>query len=153
MAVADPPVTTTVTGGTVYGVAGAGTVIIENFYANRGPELPPARPESKGPLPPCPYPGLSYFGPQDRAIFFGRKQAVAGLMQAVPRHGLTALVGASGSGKSSVVLAGLAPSLADGGGWTFTYFRVGIETDKQPFIALSRALVPLLSDDQGRSVG
>src|SRR5262249_11975203 len=59
------------------------------------------------------------------------------------RRGLTALVGASGSGKSSVVLAGLAPRLNVQGGWRFSHFRVGTEPDKNPFLALARALVPL----------
>jgi ABC-type transport system involved in cytochrome bd biosynthesis fused ATPase/permease subunit len=43
-------------------------------------------------------------------MFFGRDAAITHLEQAVQRHSLTALVGASGCGKSSVVLAGLAPT-------------------------------------------
>ena len=60
------------------------------------------------------------------------------------RQKLTALAGASGSGKSSVVLAGLAPRLHARGGWRFSHFRVGAEADKNPFFALARALAPLL---------
>ena len=56
---------------------------------------------------------------------------------------MTALVGASGSGKSSVVLAGLAPHLHSGGGWRFSHFRIGTELEQNPFLALARALVPL----------
>ena len=56
---------------------------------------------------------------------------------------MTALVGASGSGKSSVVLAGLAPHLQRAGGWRFSHFRIGTEREYNPFLALSRALVPL----------
>jgi hypothetical protein len=68
-----------------------------------------------------------------------------------PRHShysvgggsLTALVGASGSGKSSVVLAGLAPHLHRAGGWRFSHFRIGTELESSPFLALARGLVPL----------
>ncbi|VEP15175.1 WD-40 repeat-containing protein (fragment) [Hyella patelloides LEGE 07179] len=48
-------------------------------------------------------------------------------------------MGASGSGKSSVVLAGLVPQLQEKGNWLFTHFRPGTE----PFLALAQALVPL----------
>src|SRR5262252_1839179 len=94
-------------------------------------------------LPPCPYPGLAYFGPQDSSLFFGRDGTIDRLETAVTRRALTALVGASGTGKSSVVLAGLAPRLHAKGGWRFSHFRVGTEPDKNPFVALARALVPL----------
>ena len=84
---AEPTVNTAVQGGTIYGVAGAGTVIIENFYA--GPSAPPTavtpEAEKAGPLPPCPYPKLAYFGPQDSALFFGREKAILALVEAVPR--------------------------------------------------------------------
>src|SRR5262249_57297725 len=95
------------------------------------------------PITPCPYPGLAYFGPGDADLFFGRDAAIARLAEAVGRQSLTALVGASGSGKSSVVLAGLAPRLNAAGGWRFSHFRIGTELESNPFLALSRALVPL----------
>src|SRR5215831_16208162 len=97
-------------------------------------------------LPPCPYPGLAYFGPQDSDLFFGRDGTIDRLETAVTHRALTALVGASGSGKSSVVLGGLAPRLHAQGGWRFSHFRVGTELDKNPFVALARALVPLLGE-------
>jgi hypothetical protein len=98
-------------------------------------------------LPKSPYPGLSYFGPLDADRFFGREQAIQALGTAVPKRSFTALVGASGSGKSSVVLAGLAPRLETQGGWRSSYFRIGTEQDKNPFAALARALAPLLGGD------
>ena len=49
------------------------------------------------------------------------------------------MLGASGSGKSSVVLAGLVPKLEQEGHWKFTHFRPGSD----PFHALALALVPL----------
>jgi WD40 repeat protein len=58
-----------------------------------------------------PYLGLERFGPDDRHLFFGRDAAVAGLLARVHAHRLVALVGASGSGKSSLLRAGLVPAL------------------------------------------
>ncbi len=131
----------TVTGGAA-GVVGAQVVRIENLYVGAAPPSTPA--PTVGPIPPCPYPGLAYFGPQDAARFFGREQAIQGLVAAVKKRSFTALVGASGSGKSSVVLAGLAPRLSAEAGWRSTYFRIGTEPDKNPFAAVARALSPLL---------
>ena len=48
-------------------------------------------------------------------------------------------------GKSSVVLAGLAPRLQgdSAGNWRFSHFRIGTELESNPFLALARALAPL----------
>jgi Novel STAND NTPase 1 len=149
----------TVAGGKIQGVGVAGTVHIENFTIyNRAVEEPAVTDTAGEPIAPCPYPGLAYFGPGDANLFFGRDAAITRLSEAVGRQSLTALVGASGSGKSSVVLAGLAPRLAAGGDWAFSYFRVGTETDKDPFVAAARALVPLFFDgaspvDRLREIG
>jgi ABC-type enterochelin transport system ATPase subunit len=138
---------TTVEDGVVQGVVGAQNVVIENltFYSKARPAQPPQRRDDDV-RPPCPYPGLAYFGPQDSALFFGRSSTIARLETAVARHTLTALVGPSGSGKSSVVLAGLAPRLHARGDWRFSQFRVGTEPSKNPFLALARALIPLLGE-------
>ena len=139
----DGNVATTITGGHIQGIAGAGSVVIENFtIVNRGPEEAATAAET-GPIPPCPYPGLAYFGPNDAHLFFGRDAAIDHLAEAVGRQSLTALVGASGSGKSSVVLAGLAPHLNATAAWRFSHFRIGNELGGDPFLALARALVPL----------
>ncbi len=140
----DSTIETTVTGGQIQGVAGAGRVFIENFTIyNRHVEESATTDTSGEPIPPCPYPGLAYFGPEDAELFFGRDKAITRLMEAVGRQSLTALVGASGSGKSSVVLAGLAPHLHRAGGSRFSHFRIGTELESNPFLALARALVPL----------
>src|SRR5271166_4390759 len=136
----------TLTGGQIQGVAGAGSVVIENFTIyNRAPEEPDAHAADGEPIGPCPYPGLDYFGPDDAARFFGRDAAIDRLTTAVSRQSFTALAGASGSGKSSVVLAGLAPRLHGLGGWRFSRFRIGNELEHNPFLALARALAPLFT--------
>jgi hypothetical protein len=133
-----------ITGGNVQGIAAAGTVVIENFTIyNRTVEEPVVTDTGAESIPPNPYPGLAYFGPDDADLFFGRDAAIIRLAEAVGRQGLTALVGASGSGKSSVVLAGLAPRLHGAGDWRFSHFRIGTELGRNPFLALARAVVPL----------
>lgn len=62
-----------------------------------------------------PYKGLSPFTEADAADFFGRDDLVASLVAAVDRLRLVAVVGSSGSGKSSVVHAGLLPAVRAGG--------------------------------------
>jgi ABC-type dipeptide/oligopeptide/nickel transport system ATPase component len=58
-----------------------------------------------------PYKGLRKFWPEDSALFFGRDKFSAQLANELERTNLVLLLGASGSGKSSVVMAGLVPLL------------------------------------------
>jgi WD40 repeat protein/DNA-binding SARP family transcriptional activator len=68
---------------------------------------------------PSPYRGLSGFGEDDAALFFGRDKAAAdvlGLMsQCLEGAGLVVVSGASGAGKSSLVRAGVLPRLREAG--------------------------------------
>ncbi|MEU7648143.1 nSTAND1 domain-containing NTPase [Streptomyces huasconensis] len=63
----------------------------------------------------APYRGLARFEPGDRELFFGREQLVAQLVERVRAHRVVAVVGASGSGKSSLLRAGLIPALQQEG--------------------------------------
>ena len=64
-----------------------------------------------------PYPGLEPFGAEDAAVFFGREQEIdrlLELLQPTLQRGagrFVAIVGPSGSGKSSLLRAGLLPRL------------------------------------------
>ncbi|MFI0821202.1 hypothetical protein ACH4TX_45625 [Streptomyces sp. NPDC021098] len=58
-----------------------------------------------------PYQGLARFELRDHDRFFGREELVADLRELMRKHRLTAVVGASGSGKSSLLRAGLIPAL------------------------------------------
>ncbi len=71
----------------------------------------------------CPYRGLSPFGEQDAPLFFGRERFVEQLVAAVQKWELVAVIGSSGSGKSSVVFAGLLPQLRQQGEWIIIQFR------------------------------
>ncbi|GGY97261.1 hypothetical protein CP967_21420 [Streptomyces nitrosporeus] len=65
---------------------------------------------------PCPYPGLEPYRTEDSAHFFGREQLAARLIELVeradPDSGVIVAVGASGTGKSSLLRAGLLAGLA-----------------------------------------
>ena len=61
-----------------------------------------------------PYKGLRPFDEGDAADFYGRNDLVSAIFTALRRHRFVAVVGPSGSGKSSVVRAGVVPRLASG---------------------------------------
>jgi class 3 adenylate cyclase/energy-coupling factor transporter ATP-binding protein EcfA2 len=65
---------------------------------------------------PCPYKGLRPFEPEDSELFFGREQLAEDLAARLTESGFLAVVGSSGSGKSSLVRAGVVPALQRGSG-------------------------------------
>jgi energy-coupling factor transporter ATP-binding protein EcfA2 len=60
-----------------------------------------------------PYRGLAYFREEDAPFFFGRDEVATDVQGAVIKSSFVAIVGASGSGKSSIAHAGLLPRLRD----------------------------------------
>ncbi|OUL34278.1 hypothetical protein BV372_14260 [Nostoc sp. T09] len=95
----------------------------------------------------CPYRGLLAFQEQDREYFFGREKYVEGLLTVVHQQPLVTLIGASGSGKSSVVFAGLIPKLRETGNWLIESFR----PENKPFYNLASALVSQLEPKLGKT--
>ncbi len=73
-----------------------------------------ARPAGETETVVCPYKGLARFDEQDAPYFFGRERLVGQLVTRCIATPLLAVVGPSGSGKSSVVRAGLVPALRSG---------------------------------------
>src|SRR3954453_10975775 len=67
-----------------------------------------------GPPVVCPFKGLASFDAGDTEYFFGRERLTAELVARAVGAPLLGGVGPSGSGKSSVVRAGLLPAFADG---------------------------------------
>jgi WD40 repeat protein/DNA-binding SARP family transcriptional activator len=90
----------------------------------------------------CPYRGLDVFREVDASFFFGREEITDRLAEVVAGPtSLAAIVGASGSGKSSALYAGLIPKIRTENNWTILDFRPGT----QPFLALSTTLTPILN--------
>ena len=90
----------------------------------------------------CPFKGLASFEPVDADYFFGRERLVAELVGRLVGARLLGIVGPSGSGKSSVLRAGLLPALAGGvlpgsEGWRRLLLRPG----ERPLEELRRVLV------------
>jgi tetratricopeptide (TPR) repeat protein len=101
-----------------------------------------------------PFLGLQYFDEKDAPRFFGREDLTARIIGRLHRTRFLAIIGASGSGKSSVVRAGVIPSLrkgerladgslppTDSGQWLY---RV-ISPTAHPMEALAVALAPQTS--------
>ena len=89
----------------------------------------------------CPYKGLAAFERDDSAYFFGRERLVGELAARTVQVGLLGVVGASGTGKSSVIGAGLLPSLGAGllpGSQNWK--QVAIRPGEHPMNALRAAL-------------
>jgi energy-coupling factor transporter ATP-binding protein EcfA2 len=95
----------------------------------------------------CPYRGLLHFREEDAPFFCGREAAVENLTSAVQCHSFVAVVGASGSGKSSVVRAGLVPRLRSERRTAWETVIL-VPTDR-PLKALATAFVPLLEPTMG----
>ena len=103
-------------------------------------------PQKTTALKPCwtgdPYPGLRSFEPEEAPIFFGRSDETAELVRWVVADGrrFVAVIGASGSGKSSLVKAGLVPARPE---WPSAIVRL-TDAGGDPFRALAIRLEPHL---------
>jgi WD40 repeat protein/serine/threonine protein kinase len=90
-----------------------------------------------------PYRGLYAFREEDATFFFGRETFTDRLVHTIQQKNMAAVIGPSGSGKSSVIYAGLIPHLRQEGKWTIVEMRPG----SRPFYALAAALIPYLEPD------
>lgn len=103
----------------------------------------PQRPSSN------PYPGLRPFEEQEEHLFFGREQQIDRMVDLLAAQRLLAVVGGSGSGKSSLVICGLQPALnrglmaAAGSHWRMARFRPGL----RPIASLAAALATAIPED------
>jgi WD40 repeat protein len=104
--------------------------------------------------PSNPFPGLRPFREYEEHLFFGRENQVDMMIDKLARTRFLAVVGTSGSGKSSLVNCGLRPALhrglmaGAGTSWRMAQFRPGGD----PLRALARALAAdgvLFHDFQG----
>jgi WD40 repeat protein len=100
-----------------------------------------------------PYPGLRAYTQDEASIYFGRAEQINRMLARLEDGRFLAVVGSSGSGKSSLVRAGLLPALEDGyllmsgnsecsgQDWLF----VSIKPGKDPYMELAREWVDQIS--------
>jgi len=108
-----------------------------------------------------PYPGLRSFEFDESYLFFGREELSKELLQRLQRHRFLAVVGTSGSGKSSLVKAGLLPLLhggfmaGSGSHWRVVLFRPGDQPIHNLAVALNSPDAcesPVVPDNGGKPV-
>ena len=95
----------------------------------------------------CPYKSLEAFTQDDAYFFHGREELVDKIIEKLKSNSFLAVVGASGSGKSSVVRAGVIPKLVTHGLNTSQSQHQDCQTwvmlpGDNPFIALAKAIAP-----------
>jgi WD40 repeat protein len=114
----------------------------------------------------CPYRGLLSYDPADEPVFFGRERLTAELAGRLAETGTVMVIGASGTGKTSLLRAGLLPALSRGvqvpgsSAWP----QVSLTLAGQPLTELARGLASLggrdaaairqrLADEPGQAPG
>ncbi|MEV0742049.1 hypothetical protein AB0I51_40315 [Streptomyces sp. NPDC050549] len=90
----------------------------------------------------APYRGLARFEPGDSDLFFGRDEQVGELLGLVRAHRFAVVSGPSGSGKSSLLRAGLIPALRQAQGADRPAVIRVLTPGEQPACTHERALVP-----------
>jgi hypothetical protein len=97
-----------------------------------------------------PYPGLRPFLQTEAELFFGRADQIKRMLERLEENRFLAVVGSSGSGKSSLVRAGLLPVLGQGylldagTDWNFVVMRPGSD----PFGNLAQEFHQTVTDDK-----
>ena len=92
----------------------------------------------------CPYQGLMPFREESAAFFCGREAFALRIKETLLRRGLVVVIGPSGSGKSSLIQAGVLPLLRRQRPPDATWDAVTCIPGHRPFYHLAAALVPLL---------
>jgi hypothetical protein len=95
-----------------------------------------------------PFPGLRPYGEEDANWFFGRSGEINDLLKRLRRLHFVAVVGTSGSGKSSLVRAGVLPQIRDGYldvRWQVAAFRPG----ERPIANLAESIAPIIAGESG----
>ena len=101
------------------------------------PELPAK------PLPELPYKLLDFYEDKDEAIFFGRERETQQLVSLIHAHRLTLLYGASGVGKTSLLLAGVLPKLERA---SLSYETISVRVREDPALLIRRTVKRLLPE-------
>lgn len=133
------------TGSTSAELASARAELVDSVTQLRDTTAPAEAPDPRV----CPWRGLASYAVEDARWFAGRERLVAELVARLAGSRLLALVGASGSGKSSALHAGLLAALAadvlpGSGGWRVVSLRPGAHPLRE---LARRSLGPTGRDD------
>lgn len=91
-----------------------------------------------------PFPGLRPFSTEESHLFFGREGQSEEVLKNLSENRFVAVMGASGSGKSSLILSGLIPTLNDGlisdsgNKWQIIHFQPGSDPIKNLAVSLAQ---------------
>jgi hypothetical protein len=105
----------------------------------------------------CPYRGLLTFQEEDAPFYFGRERFIEDrLLPAVREKSVVLISGASGTGKSSVVFAGLIPKLRQENDWVIIGANnppkdLPLRPGHRPFYNLATALTNFLLPEAGET--
>lgn len=115
---------------------------LADFDPGLAPELPDAA---------CPYVGLAAFDEAQSRLFFGRQQLAETVLQKLREQRLASVVGPSGSGKSSLVLACVIPLLKAGAleGSSSWRYLPRMVPGSNPLANLARLLAAAASEGGG----
>jgi WD40 repeat protein len=100
-----------------------------------------------------PFPGLRPFFPEESDLFFGREEESGEVLSKLLKNRFITVIGASGSGKSSLIYCGVLPkikklSLNDASSWKIISFRPG----NDPIGNLTEALIADVSETDQRKI-
>lgn len=84
-----------------------------------------------------PFPGLRSFDYNEHHLFFGREKHIEQLLLKLEKHHFVAVVGTSGSGKSSLIKAGLLPAIHQG--------RLGNKSDEWIIVSMKPGNSPIVN--------
>jgi WD40 repeat protein len=95
-----------------------------------------------------PFPGLRPFAPEESDLFFGREMESREVLQKLLKNRFITVIGASGTGKSSLIYCGVLPKIRDLGlkestGWKMIMFRPG----NDPFGNMGEAIAENIAEN------
>ncbi len=98
-----------------------------------------------------PFPGLRPFDSSESELFFGRERHIGEILRKLDTYRFVSIVGNSGSGKSSLVRAGLLPYIKKNrNDWTICSMRPGSDPIAELYATLTESKV--IDDEKGLSI-
>ena len=105
---------------------------------------------------PSPFPGLRPFQTEETHLFFGREGQIDEVLSKIDKHRFVAILGTSGSGKSSFMYCGMIPSLHGGfmsnagADWRVIVSRPGLSPIDNLSQAITQSELPDAEEEEFR---